>query len=418
MYKIRNLEKSNLNEYIDIISNAYPGLMIDSYEKKQRQLNKIVEAFDTKKNSTLIGTFLENELVGCMTFFDFKMNLLSKIVDVGGLGSLAVHLLHKKEKIAMEMVKNFIYYYKNKNCCISLLYPFRSDFYKKMGFGQGSGKRRYSLKPADIPNFKIKKNLKFIDLNNLESITEYYNSKFKTINGLLEKSVSDFKNTIKNNHLTPVGYYDNNSLKGYFLFKFNKIDSVNPFINDIVVTEMLYDNPLVLQSIMTFLNSQSDQVKHVVFEISDENLKFYFDNPSMDFEGFLSPFNNIYSLEGVNLMYRINDVELLFNTLKNHNFSDENLKLKLNVNDNFIEENNKSFLIKFEKGYPSIEFTNQNHDVEMSIDISDLSSLITCSIDFLTLYNYGKISISKKQFAKKLNKLFSTSSKPICLSYF
>jgi len=418
LYNIRTLEKSELKDFVELIANAYPGLLIDSDEKKKEQLNTFTETYDNNKTSIFMGAFKDDTLVGCMKFFDFEMNLLSKIIKVGGLGSVAVNLLHKKEKVAREMVKYFISHYRNKKTSMTILYPFRSDFYKKMGYGYGSGKRRYSIRPINIPNLKSKNNLKFITGTNIENLTEYYNSKVNSINGLLKKHPAEISSTLKYHHLTAVGYFKDNQLEGYLFYKFNKINPTNPFINEMVITEMLYDNSDVLQGFLAFLNSQADQIKRVVFEISDENFKYNFDNPSMELEDFISPLNHIYAFEGLSVMYRINDIKLLFEELKNHNFSNENIKLKLTVNDTFICENNKSFLINFKNGSPVLENDTTNFDVELQIDIGELASLITCSVDLITLYNYGKVSLSNSSYLERLSNVFSTAGKPICLTYF
>jgi predicted acetyltransferase len=418
LYNIRPLEKEELKDFVDIIANAYPGLLIDTNEKKTAQLNNIIENIDKENYSQYIGAFKENSMVGCMRFFDFEMNLLTNIIKVGGLGSVAVHFLHKKEKVAREMVKNFIYHYRNKNISMSILYPFRSDFYKKMGFGFGTGKKRYSIKPSNIPYKKAKDKLKFLTVDNINILSEYYNFKVTKTNGLLKKSLLELKTTLENDDFSIIGYFENYKLMGYLIYKFNRPNSFNPFVNELVVKEILYDNSDILYSFLTFLNSQSDQIKKVVFEINDENFKYLFDNPSMELEDFTHPFNNIYSFESIGIMYRINNVELVFNELRNHNFANENIAVKLDVNDNFVIENNKSYYLNFTDGFLYLESSSLDYDVEIKIDISELASLLTCSIDIKTLNLYGKIKISDINYLNKLNNIFSTEEKPICLTYF
>jgi len=53
------------------------------------------------------GLFEDGRLIGVMRLYDFTMKLLSTRTLVGGVGSVAVDLLHKKEKIARDMILYF-----------------------------------------------------------------------------------------------------------------------------------------------------------------------------------------------------------------------------------------------------------------------------------------------------------------------
>ncbi|UZM99543.1 GNAT family N-acetyltransferase [Lysinibacillus sp. MHQ-1] len=44
------------------------------------------------------GLWEEGNLIGGMRLHDFQMNLFSKMIPIGGVGLVAVDLLHKKEK--------------------------------------------------------------------------------------------------------------------------------------------------------------------------------------------------------------------------------------------------------------------------------------------------------------------------------
>jgi len=89
------------------------------------------------------------------------MNLLSTKIPAGGIGFVGVHLLHKKEKVAKEILTYFIDHYKNLGASMALLYPFRPDFYKKMGFGFGTSMNQYKVKPSNLPKGNSKANISF-----------------------------------------------------------------------------------------------------------------------------------------------------------------------------------------------------------------------------------------------------------------
>lgn len=94
-------------QFVDIVIGAYPG-MLDGSQPTNEQLKALF--IHNQNNDEAIhyyGLWEENNLVGGMRLHDFEMNLLSKIIPVGGVGLVAVDLLRKKERIAKELIEHF-----------------------------------------------------------------------------------------------------------------------------------------------------------------------------------------------------------------------------------------------------------------------------------------------------------------------
>jgi len=64
-----------------------------------------------------------------MILYDFSMNVHNHLMLAGGIGLVVVSLLHKKEKVAREMLRFFLHYYRDRQVSLVTLYPFRPDFY-------------------------------------------------------------------------------------------------------------------------------------------------------------------------------------------------------------------------------------------------------------------------------------------------
>ncbi|WP_346888964.1 GNAT family N-acetyltransferase [Clostridium sp. UBA1056] len=418
MYTIKKLSSDqDFINLADIVSNAYPGLHVQTQEQKSTYIEN---AKATQQNNPVVnfyGVFKDDNLCGSMRFHDFKINLLSAEIKAGGIGLVAVDLLHKKEKIAKTILTEFINYYKNTGTSLVMLYPFRPDFYKKMGFGFGTSINQYKIKPCNLPNGSSKSNIHFIKEENIPALLECYTRVYEKTNGLLEKYELDFERIFKNPNSKVIAYKNNNSIQGYMIFEFVSGNDKNSMINDVLVNDFIFENVDALNEMMTFLNSQNDQIRYVIFNIQDEDFRFLLEDPRNDSTNLLAPVYHECSMQGTGIMYRVIDVPGIFSELKNHNFNKENCTVKITVRDDFLTTNDGSVIVNFKDGFPSLS-TAEDYNVEIELDISDFSSLITCAVTFKSLYKYGRATISKAEYLDIINGIFSSCSKPICTSVF
>lgn len=418
MYTIRKLssEQEFIN-FTDIASNAYPAFKIQTLEEKESFIENSMKTQVENPYVNFYGLFNNETLYGGMRFHDFKMNLLSTKIKAGGVGLVAVHLLHKKEKAAKTIITEFINHYRNDGASMVMLYPFRPDFYKKMGFGFGTSMNQYRVKPCNLPKGTSKSNISFVMEDEANNLLECYTRVFERTNGLIEKYERDFIAMFKNPNLKVVAFKKDNNIRGYMSFEFRSGSEKSHMVNDIFVNDLVFENTEALMEIMTFLNSQSDQIGHVIFNIQDDDFRFLLEDPRNDSDNLFTPVYHECNIQGTGIMYRVINLPGLFNDLKEHNFNNENCKLKITVKDSFIKDNEGSVIVNFKDGFAELS-NMQEYDVEITLDIADFSSLVTCAVTFKSLYKYGKADITKEEYIDKVHRIFSSCSKPVCQSIF
>lgn len=412
MYSIVKLKNNELKDLSKISSNAYPAipLSIEQYEDKMRKQNE----YDF---INFYGVYDKDVLLGGMRLHDFKMNLLGHKIIAGGVGSIAVDLLHKKEKVAYEIIKFFLEHYREKGASMALLYPFNPEFYKKMGFGFGTSMYQFTVKPNDLPKGYFKKNIRYLTSEDAEDMCEFYNKMVNKTNGLIEKTTKEFETLFGYGSNKIFGYKVDGEILGYMVFYFKKGSDQSFLINDIVITELLFDVPEVFLEMMTFLNSQRDQIRYVIVNTQDENFRFALGDPRNNSNKLLVSVYHECGTQGTGIMYRIINIEKLFYDLREHNFNNQNCKVKFNITDSFMNENNKSYTVHFVDGKASC-IDEGEYEVELSIDIADFSSLITCAVDLKSLYRYGKVKLSRETYLNKLNIIFASDERPKCMTAF
>lgn len=412
MYSIAELKNNELRDLAKISTNAYPGipLSLEQYEDKMRKQNEysFVNFYGVYDNDTLLGG---------MRLHDFNMNILGHKITAGGVGSIAVDLLHKKEKVAYEIIKFFLEHFREKGASMALLYPFNPEFYKKMGFGFGTSMYQFRISPKDLPKGYSKKNIKCLTADDAEDMCVFYNRMVNKTNGLIEKTTKEFETLFEYGANKIFGYRVDGEILGYMIFYFKKGNEQSFLVNDIIITEVLFDNSEAFLQLMTFLKSQNDQIRYVIVNTQDENFRFALRDPRNNSNKLLVSVYHECGTQGTGIMYRVINVSKLFYDLKDHNFNNQSCKLKLNITDTFLQENNRSYIVNFNDGR-AICIDEGEYEVELSIDIADFSSLITCSVDLKSLYKYGMARLSRETYLNKLNTIFSSDERPKCLTAF
>ena len=104
MHEVKRLNADHATDLVTLGQQAYTANATESKEK----LDEIIEK--TKKNLAreerkYYGVMQADKLIGSMQLFDYEMNVFGQFMKTGGLSSVAVDLLHKKERIAKSMVE-------------------------------------------------------------------------------------------------------------------------------------------------------------------------------------------------------------------------------------------------------------------------------------------------------------------------
>jgi predicted acetyltransferase len=125
--EIRLLSAEDFDALAHIWSRAYPGAKIVSQEDRESFRERALRLHEEDPTSNFYGLFRDGRLLGVMCFHDFDMKFLGARVPAGGVGQVAVDLLHKKEHVAKEMMVFYLRHYRDQGTPLAVLHPFRPD---------------------------------------------------------------------------------------------------------------------------------------------------------------------------------------------------------------------------------------------------------------------------------------------------
>ncbi|MFQ5434972.1 MAG: enhanced intracellular survival protein Eis [Anaerolineae bacterium] len=410
MREIRPLATEEFPLFSQLSANAYPAFNMFSPEAQERSLQRMRNAAQDPIIQ-YYGVWDGAELLGGMRFFDFTMQMLSAPLLVGGVGGVAVSLTRKKEKVARDMILFFLRHYREKGAALTALYPFRPDFYRRMGFGYGAQMNQYRLKPDSLPTGGSKRHITFLAETDVDALNDCYNRVMAKTHGMIAKHAYRLETTFGRPGVKIVGYKIDGRIHGYLVFTFEKKGTDTFLQNNLVVREFVYENREVLAELLAFLRTQADQIDRIEFNTQDDAFHFLLSGrllPTVWHES---------NAQGIGIMYRVIDVAALFTQLAAHNFNGVSCRLKLTVADSFLPENDGSTVIRFENGRAHPQPDSAAFDVEISLDIADFSSLVMGTVNFKRLYTYSLAEISDEGFVNTINQLFA-APKPICMTNF
>jgi predicted acetyltransferase len=411
MEEIRLLTEPEITEYVEIAGNAFPMIKINTLREQRNFHRKIVQSIKARVSNGAYGYFKDGELVGGIRLMDFPMNCFGQKILLGGLGLVAVHLAHKKEKVASQMIQYYFNHYDSQDTFLLGLYPFRLDFYKKMGFGFGSKNKQYQISPSQLPASVSKEHIRMLTIHDQQLILDYDGRYMETHHGYIALSAFELQCDFEERKKY-VGFEKNGRLEGYMTFNFQP-DPDGRY--NIHVTRMFYHRREVLAELLTFLHSQADQVARIIIDTHEEYFHFLSNNPANGAHTiFLHHQTNV---EEAGIMYRVINNRRLFETLRQHNFGGVTLGLKININDSFYPKNNGTLIIEFKNGTPNL-VENGSYLVEITMDIAEFSSMVMGVVPFSQLYQYFKAEISECAYIPTIDQLFYTGEKPVCYTQF
>ena len=418
--KIIKLNQEQMPDFADIAIKAYPGAFIPGSVDRDEIIRKFNKVQTEEPDINTYGLYRDDKLVGGMRLFDFIMRFADLDMKTGGVGTVAVHLLHKKEQVCKEMIEFFLRHYKDRGYAMAALYPFRPDFYKKMGFGYGAKLNQYRIKPGSFPCHGSKEHIEFLKEDDMTEMLLCHDRYRLKTHGLMRKTANDSSVMFAPDNFA-VGYKKDNIIRGYAIMRFAKSTHDNFMINDLIIDELVYESPEVLIDILTFLNSQSDQVRDVIYNTHDDNFHYLPGDVRNGAPDLIRINSHQSNVQGVGIMYRVIDVKGVFDALKEHNFGGHGTccTVRFNIHDNFFKENSKDVTVQFDNGKAQV-IGGTEYDVEVLMDISDFSSLIIGAVNFQSLYKYGlaKISAFDESFVGVINQIFALGQKPMCTSRF
>ncbi len=408
----------DLRRLIDISADAYPVLELDA-AGRSRAFEQQVERAQSQPESRPVGAFRDGRLVGGMRVYDFWMNVRDALIFTGGVGAVAVALEHKRQGIARDLIRGFLGSYRERGAALAVLHAFRPEFYRNMGFGYGAKLQQHRVPLSALPARGPRERVRQLETADAAAFLAVHERAVRTTNGLIRREPWRAAARLADETMRTFGYFDANGLGGYLSWEVRLGAPGTQNRNELYVHELIYETPTALAALLAFARSQRDQFAALIVNTQDPDLHFLWADPRNGSDRVLYPPGyHETNAQGIGVMYRILDLEALVGALAaGASFGGLDATVRIDLTDAFVAENGRAYALRFAAGRPSLVAATVPADVDVAIDVSDLSSLLMGAVRLRSLVAYGRAVLSAPQWLARLDAAFDAPS-PQCLTRF
>ena len=414
--KIRPIGPDDVEQYLEVYLNAYPAFK--SLDDECRQFYREKTTFDmtNDKEVDFFGMFDGDKLIATMKLVNFQMNVYGELQPAVGLMSLAVHPLFKKQGVALAMIR---YYeaYARERADITILLPFRMDFYRKMGYGLGGKMDEYHIPTAHLPAYKDLSHVRLLSREDIDAVLACHTASAKANHGMLIKFEEEVRDMRADESTVRVGYEEDGKLSGYAAYHFAQENDVNYTLNRIVVDELVYSSGTVLRALLGYLRNQADLAETIVIRSGEEDF-YHLLIDTADVSGNYIPFGYLQTnVSAMANMYKVLDPEKFVAHTAYRKFPVIDKTVRFHYTDEMAGEE-RELAITFAGGAWRVAAADAAADATITCAMSDLSALLMNCGRLASFVRLGVMTIDHPEETPILDMLLYYSQKPFSNSDF
>ncbi|PWB74029.1 hypothetical protein C3F09_04475 [candidate division GN15 bacterium] len=414
--EVRPLAAEDIDRFLKIGNNAFPSMKANTPE----EMKKLRERFDARNADPRItcwGAYHGETLVGGLRLFDYVLNIRGAKLPCTGGGFLVVDLAHKKEHVARDLVRFWLNQARERNIPTAVLWPFRPDFYRKMGFGIGGTINQYQVEPANLPSHGHRERVRLLGKEDRPAILDCYNRYVDHTTGMIEETALGLDIMLDASvSWRCAGYEEGGQLRGYLIFDFEPADPPTLVHNNLKVQRLVYETPDALAGLMAFLHAQADQVARVIIPATDEHFHFLLNDVRDGTHNEILMYHQCYT-GGVGIMYRVLNLKEVFCAPMSFRDGMPACTIRVKLEDGFLPHHDTSVVVRIADGKAEL-LDNAKPDVEIGMTVDNFSSLLVGAVSFRALYDYSLAKISKPEMVATVSRLFATDRQPACETRF
>lgn len=405
--QVREMRTEDVREFALLYRGAYPGTGVT--------LNEAIEAMERRMAAPdmqlLIAVDDSNKILGGLTLFDFTIYHGTSELKMGGIGAVAVGLDAKKHGVAKVLLEDTLKRMKEADVPVSILYPFRHDFYQQMGWGQVGEVKEFKFLPASLPVYPERQYVRRFADSDLEGLKLCYDEVARQGNCMIKRADYHWERKLK-----PVPdlfvFEKDGQIQGYMQVAF--IKNPTSFLNyEMEVQEIIYTTQEAYFGLLGFISSQHDQMAAVIhYTQRTDPFHHLLKEPRRSPEVINGLYHNSQRI-GAGWMYRLVDVE---KAMTARTYNDADLDVTFVLEDSFLPENSDNYHLTLSGGKPTL-VRGETSKYQVKTDISTFAQLFTNYLTFSQAAQIRKIEISDPAIIPQLEAAFK-QPEPRMLHFF
>lgn len=394
--RIREMQKEDVKEFVELYHDAYPGPNLNHTQWEEM----IQKRFDRDNMKTLIAVDENDRILGGLSLIDYTLYQKYNQLPAGGIGGVCVSFDAKKRGVAKFLMTDVIRRMKEAGKIVSILYPFRHDFYQKMGWGQVGELKEYRFKPASLESYPERQWVRRYQSKDLEQVKECYETFARQGNCMAARSEGYWERKMQSKPSLYV-YEKDGKVEGYIHVIFEKGSSMLSY--DMQVEEMVYTSQEAYFGLLGFIASQFDQVENVIYYTHRKDPFHHLLKEPRREEDLFHHLYHYSQRVGISWMFRVLDVEKALAARLNYNAA--NLEVNFVIEDSFLPKQSGSYRLTLKDGKPEVVRGGEG-DLKVKLDISTFSQFFAGYLSLRDAVWLRKAEVSDESVVSEIDHAF------------
>lgn len=353
-------------------NHAFPGER--TVEERVRSLE------DGKPYGGIEITFaaeLRGKLVGAFRAYKMAESINGTLMPMMGLASVAVSPDARRRGVGRTICRYALAHARERGDFISVLYPFRADFYRALGWGLAGELHSYRFRPEWLPLDDNSLNVRLATYDDHDGMAACYDRIARAGNGPILRSPYAWK-ALLGDGPTHAIVFDQDGIQGYAVLTYGKGQSRES--RPLFIRELLAESKAAYCGLLGWISEQRDLWREVRYDARiHENFALRLTEPRPPGERHARTLWDPVARVIRGPMIRIVNVQEAL--AKRSYDADSSFTLRLTLFDTELDANRGECRVVFEQGRAEVgAWTSGKADVEMSTTISSLSQMFVGEI--------------------------------------
>ena len=305
--------------------------------------------------------------------------IAGEALPTAGVGTVAISPTHRKRRLGADLVIAALRAAHERGDIASALYPFRTSFYQKLGYGQAGEALQYSIPPETLPDAFERQQVELIEsiADRIEAL-ELYNRWACTQNGQLDRSERLWTHQCTATDRALVGYRaENGELQGYALVVYRT--DLPPDERYLEVDEIVWTSNGARRGLYGWLASLGDQWRRILIRaLPSQRMGDWISEPRLPWGA--APSWRLWAPGATLLMgpmFRLLDMRAAWQ--RRRIAAAASIAITIDVTDAQLEENTGRWRLVLRDGKVAVE-RDAPSDATLRLDIATLSRLYIGSL--------------------------------------
>lgn len=373
--------------------NALASMAMRAYPVPDRSVESIREHFADSPWSTLDDVYI-CEIAGSPAasafMHPFRVFAWGTTWRAGGLGGVAVAPDRRRLGVARGLVRHCQSVCRERGWPLMPLYPFRVDFYAKLGWGVAETRDVYTLPVASIPDDPAAASVRVVTLAEAEHLLPVYEAFAERRNGHLARSGASWMKILLRRLPFLAVHEGADGPDGYMLYKVEAAGT--HFLHQRMrIQELVWTTDAAWRGLLGFVRRQSDQIAEVAYEArEDDALIHHAAHPSVPDGPIVGGAFHMVSRRGIGIMMKILDPKA---TIAARRFGPGAGALDVTIHDPLTEES-ASFRLDVEDGRGRASDAGSGRAHTLTLDSGTWAAMECGALTLAQASRLGKIELS------------------------